>query len=209
MFQSGTAGPMAMLNPPSVYSATSRARRSRSKVSALTPTGLRPAAWLTRDSSLVSIQVLSRFSRRRISRKPAVSDACAMASLGATAVISTSVPMRNWARLTVTEADAGLDAGGEAGRARGMIAQAVKNGIQASRKRAARRCIGSESSKEQAQCHGGKRVAPDPPLMFCYNVAAMKPYVLQRGPHPPPRTKFFPHFQAGVDPRPPAPGQAP
>src|SRR3989454_9108160 len=83
-----------------------------------------------------------------------------MASLGATAVISTSVPMRNWARLTVTDADAGLDAGGEAGRAMGMIAQAVKNGIQASRKRAARRCIGSESNKEEAQSHGGGRGTP-------------------------------------------------
>src|SRR5712691_6537352 len=84
-----------------------------------------------------------------------------MASLGATAVISTSVPMRNWARVTVTETDADLDADCEAGRETGMIAQAVKNGIQASRKRAARRCIGSESSKVQVQCHGGKRVAPN------------------------------------------------
>src|SRR2546428_9941193 len=75
-----------------------------------------------------------------------------MASLGATAVISTSVPMRNWARLRVTGAGGGDDF------EMGMIAQAVKNGIQASRKRAAWRCIGSESSKEQTQCHGGKRV---------------------------------------------------
>src|SRR5438445_1144606 len=123
-----------------------------------------------------------------------------MASLGATAVISTSVPMRNWARLTVTDADAGLDAGGEAGRAMGMIAQAVKNGIQASRKRAARRCIGSESSKEQAQCHGGKRVAPDPLLMFCYNVAAMKPYVLKRGPDRPAEPKFSLDYEAELNP---------
>src|SRR2546426_7435949 len=76
-----------------------------------------------------------------------------MASLGATAVISTSVPMRNWARLTVTDADAGLDAGGEAGRAMGMIAQAGENGIQASRKKTARPCIGSGASKKQAQIH--------------------------------------------------------
>src|SRR2546428_8308272 len=78
-----------------------------------------------------------------------------MASLGATAVISTSVPMRNWARLTVTDADAGLDAGGEAGRAMGMIAQAGKNGKQARRKKTARRCIGSEASQKQTQSHGG------------------------------------------------------
>src|SRR5437899_7256935 len=77
-----------------------------------------------------------------------------MASLGATAVISTSVPMRNWARLRVTGAGGGDDF------EMGMIAQAVKNGIQASRKRAERRCIGSESNKEQTQCHGGKRVTP-------------------------------------------------
>src|SRR5437016_14676636 len=84
-----------------------------------------------------------------------------MASLGATAVISTSVPMRNWARLTVTDADAGLDAGGEAGRAMGMNAQAVKNGIQASRKRTARRCTGSESSKVQQEGHGTRVRSPN------------------------------------------------
>src|SRR2546426_10345863 len=84
-----------------------------------------------------------------------------MASLGATAVISTSVPMRNWARLTVTDADAGLDAGGEAGRAMGMIGQAGKNGIKASRKKAARRWIGSGASKKQAQCHGSRVRAPN------------------------------------------------
>src|SRR2546426_5327356 len=145
-----------------------------------------------------------------------------MASLGATAVISTSVPMRNWARLTVTDADAGLDAGGEAGRAMGMIAQAVKNGIQASRKRAARRCIGSESSKEQAQCHGtrvrspngvgssgGWVVAPSRRHhrttsrrhnAFCYNVAAMKPYVLKRGPDRPAEPKFSLDYEAELNP---------
>src|SRR2546425_12827415 len=83
-----------------------------------------------------------------------------MASLGATAVISTSVPMRNWARLTVTDADAGLDAGGEAGRAMGMIAQAGENGIQASRKRNGRRCIGSEASKKQRGVHWTRGPAP-------------------------------------------------
>src|SRR2546426_11610941 len=65
--------------------------------------------------------------------------------------------MRNWARLRVTGGDEGDDF------AMGMIAQAVKNGIQASRKRAARRCIGSESSKEQAQCHGTRVLSPNSP----------------------------------------------
>src|SRR5438445_13392680 len=124
-----------------------------------------------------------------------------MTSPGATAVSSTSVPMRNWARLRVTGGDEGDDF------AMGMIAQAVKNGIQASRKRAARRCIGSESSKEQAQCHGtrvrspngvgssgGWVVAPSRRHhrttsrrhnALCYNGAAMKPYVLKRGPDRP------------------------
>src|SRR2546422_4652599 len=83
-----------------------------------------------------------------------------MTSPGATAVNSTSVPMRNWARLRVTGGDDGFDTAGWVGREIGMIAQAVKNGIQASRKRAARRCIGSESSKEQTQCHGGERGGP-------------------------------------------------
>src|SRR5438093_1152072 len=87
-----------------------------------------------------------------------------MTSPGATAVSSTSVPMRNWARLTVTELPTfpppveGKGGGGEDDFEMGMIAQAVKNGIQASRKRAARRCIGSESNKEVAQSHGGMRV---------------------------------------------------
>src|SRR2546428_5180084 len=84
-----------------------------------------------------------------------------MASLGATAVISTSVPMRNWARLTVTDADAGLDAGGEAGRAMGVIAQAGENGIKGRRKKAARRCIWSEASKKKAQSHWNRGRAPD------------------------------------------------
>src|SRR5437867_4318886 len=84
-----------------------------------------------------------------------------MTSPGATAVSSTSVPMRNWARLRVTGGDEGFDTAGWMGRLIGMIAQAVKNGIQASRKRAARRCIGSESNKEVAQSHGGMRVAPN------------------------------------------------
>src|SRR5712692_3352404 len=83
-----------------------------------------------------------------------------MMSPGATAVSSTSVPMRNWARLRVTGGDDGFDTAGWVGREIGMIAQAVKNGIQASRKRAARRCIGSESNKEEAQSHGGMRVTP-------------------------------------------------
>src|SRR2546425_9083907 len=78
-----------------------------------------------------------------------------MTSPGATAVSSTSVPMRNWARLRVTGGDDGFDTAGWVGREIGIIAQAVKNGIQASRKRAARRCIGSESNKEEAQSHGG------------------------------------------------------
>src|SRR5256885_15516707 len=89
-----------------------------------------------------------------------------MASLGAMAVSSTSVPMRTWARVTVTELPTfpppaereGGDGGDDFDM--GMIAQAVKNGIQASRKRAARRCIGSESSKEQRECHGGERGTP-------------------------------------------------
>src|SRR5437867_10948370 len=89
-----------------------------------------------------------------------------MTSPGATAVSSTSVPMRNWARLTVTELPTfpppaeGKGGGGEDDFEMGMIAQAVKNGIQTSRKRAARRCIGSESNKEVAQSHGGMRVTP-------------------------------------------------
>src|SRR2546429_2381844 len=83
-----------------------------------------------------------------------------MASLGATAVISTSVPMRNWARLTVTDADAGLDAGGEAGRAMGVIAQAGENGIQGRRKKTARRCIGNEASQVQRGCHGARGRSP-------------------------------------------------
>src|SRR2546426_4295239 len=145
-----------------------------------------------------------------------------MASLGATAVISTSVPMRNWARLTVTDADAGLDAGGEAGRAMGMIAQAVKNGIQASRKRTARRCIGSESSKVQRECHGTRVRSPNgvgssggwvvaPSRLhhcttsrrhnaFCYNVAAMKPYVLKRGPDSPAEPKFSLDYEGELNP---------
>src|SRR5881628_3066317 len=116
-----------------------------------------------------------------------------MTSPGGTAVSSTSVPMRNWARLRVN------GGGGEDDFEMGMIAQAVKNGIQASRKRAARRCIESESSKEQAQCHG-KRVAPDPLLMFCYNVAAMKPYVLKRGPDRPAEPKFSLDYEAELNP---------
>src|SRR5437867_7900048 len=80
-----------------------------------------------------------------------------MTSPGATAVSSTSVPMRNWARLRVTGGDEGFDTAGWMGRLIGMIAQAVKNGIQASRKRAARHCIVSESNKERTQCHGGMR----------------------------------------------------
>src|SRR3989441_11691513 len=143
-----------------------------------------------------------------------------MTSPGATAVSSTSVPMRNWARLTVTELPTfpppaeGKGGGGGDDFERGMIAQAVKNGIQASRKRAARRCIGSESSKEQAQCHGGKRVAPNgvgssggwvvaPSRRhnaFCYNVAAMKPYVLKRGPDRPAEPKFSLDYEAELNP---------
>src|SRR2546428_12593935 len=86
-----------------------------------------------------------------------------MTLTGATAVSSTSVPMRNGARLTVTELPTfsppaeGKGGGGGDDFEMGMIAQAVKNGIQASRKRAARRCIGSESNKEQRECHGGER----------------------------------------------------
>src|SRR6266568_4719677 len=151
-----------------------------------------------------------------------------MTSPGATAVSSTSVPMRNWARLRVTGGGGGDDF------AIGMIAQAVKNGIQASRKRAARRCIGSESNKEQTQCHGGKRVTPHgrpeaargvqpglrdfdgetpscaglcggrtrqtPLLMFCYNGAAMKPYVLKRDPDSPAEPKFSLNYEAELNP---------
>src|SRR5439155_26878212 len=107
--------------------------------------------------------------RRRITSKPPVSDASATASLGATAVISTSVPMRNWARLTVTKLTPfpapaeGVGEGGGDVLEIGMIAQAVKNGIQASRKRAARRCIGSESSKVQRECHGTRVLSPNSP----------------------------------------------
>src|SRR5438552_18547160 len=74
--------------------------------------------------------------------------------------------MRNWARLTVTELPTfpppveGEGKGGGDDLETGMIAHAVKNAIQASRKRTARHCIGSESSKEQTQCHGGMRVTP-------------------------------------------------
>src|SRR5437667_320719 len=74
--------------------------------------------------------------------------------------------MRNWARLTVTELPTfpppveGEGKGGGDDLETGMIAHAVKNTIQASRKRTARHCIGSESSKEQTQCHGGMRVTP-------------------------------------------------
>src|SRR3989475_4126876 len=139
-----------------------------------------------------------------------------MASLGATAVISTSVPMRNWARLRVTGAGGGDDF------EMGMIAQAVKNGIQASRKRTARRCIGSESSKVQRECHGtwvrspngvgssgGWVVAPSRlhhrttsrrHNAFCYNVAAMKPYVLKRGPDRPAEPKFSLDYEAELNP---------
>src|SRR5438445_4741150 len=151
-----------------------------------------------------------------------------MTSPGATAVSSTSVPMRYWARLRVTGGGGGDDF------AMGMIAQAVKNGIQASRKRAAWRCIGSESSKEQTQCHGGKRVTPmgaqkqrgvysrvygastakrpaalgyagagpaSPLLLtFCYNGAAMKPYVLKRDPDSPAEPKFSLNYEAELNP---------
>src|SRR6266571_1285958 len=157
-----------------------------------------------------------------------------MTSPEATAVSSTSVPMRNWARLRVTGGDDGFDTAGWVGREMGMIAQAVKNGIQASRKRAARRCIGSESNKEQTQCHGGKRVTPHgrpeaargvqpglrdfdgetpscaglcggrtrqtPLLTFCYNGAAMKPYVLKRDPDSPAEPKFSLNYEAELNP---------
>src|SRR2546427_602564 len=92
-----------------------------------------------------------------------------MTSPGATAVSSTSVPMRNWARLTVTELPTfpppaeGKGGGGGDDFEMGMIAQAVKNGIQASRKRAARRCIGSESNKVQRECHGTRVLSPNSP----------------------------------------------
>src|SRR5213594_1146132 len=161
-----------------------------------------------------------------------------MTSPGATAVSSTSVPMRNWARLTVTELPTfpppaeGKGGGGEDDFEMGMIAQAVKNGIQASRKRAARRCIGSESNKEVAQSHGvgkvgseshflmklfgltkkwtltplfhcwaiGGRTRQTPLLMFCYNGAAMKPYVLKRGPDSPAEPKFSLNYEVELNP---------
>ena len=110
--QSRTAGPMAMLNAPSVCVAMSSAIVSSSKVSALTWTGECPAARFTCDSSLVSIQVLSICSSRRISSKPAVNAACAAASVGATAVMSTIVPMRYWARVCVTDVVAGATTAG-------------------------------------------------------------------------------------------------
>src|SRR2546430_14375396 len=84
-----------------------------------------------------------------------------MASLGATAVISTSVPMRNWARLTVTDADAGLDAGGEAGGGMGVIAQAGENGKKGRRKKNARRFIGNGANEKQRGCHGARGRAPE------------------------------------------------
>src|SRR3989442_10579468 len=151
-----------------------------------------------------------------------------MTSPGATAVSSTSVPMRNWARLTVTELSTfpppAEGKGGDGGDdfEMGMIAQAVKNGIQASRKRAARRCIGSESNKVQRECHGTRVRSPNgvgasggwvvgPSRLhhrttsrrhnaFCYNVAAMKPYVLKRGPDRPAEPKFSLDYDAALNP---------
>src|SRR5207245_9998913 len=114
--------------------------------------------------------------------------------------------MRNWARLRVTGGGGGGDFG------MGMSGQAGKDGIQASRKRTARRCIGSESSKVQRECHGTRVRSPNgvgssggwvvaPSRLhhrttsrrhnaFCYNVAAMKPYVLKRGPDRPAEPQF-------------------
>ena len=56
-----------MLNPPSVHAAISNERLKTAKVSGLIRTGLRPAAALACDSSLVGIQVLSNASMRWIS----------------------------------------------------------------------------------------------------------------------------------------------
>src|SRR5436309_10947387 len=103
--QASTAGPMAMLNPPSVRLAISIDRRRILRVSGLTFTGSRPAAAFTRDSSLLGIQVLSSSSRRWISRNPAVIAAWATSSDCATAVIVTSVPICIWARLMTTGVD--------------------------------------------------------------------------------------------------------
>jgi hypothetical protein len=55
---------MAMLNAPSVISAICSERRTTVSVSGLTTTGFTPADALTRDSSLVAIQVLSNCSSR-------------------------------------------------------------------------------------------------------------------------------------------------
>jgi hypothetical protein len=65
--------------------------------------------------------------------------------LGATAVISTMVPIRTCARFAVTEGGAGwagAAAGFEEGLKTGMIAQAVKKGSMTSRRRTATRRIG-------------------------------------------------------------------
>src|SRR3989442_2781602 len=110
-----------------------------------------------------------------------------MTSPGATAVSSTSVPMRNWARLTVTELPTfpppaeGKGGGGGDDFEMGMIAQAVKNGIQASRKRAARRCIGSESNKVQTQCHGTQVLSPAAPWS-CRRAAPLSGAFRRRSP---------------------------
>src|SRR5439155_25558989 len=104
-FQASTAGPMAMLNPPSVRPAISIDRRRIASVSGLTFTAPRPAAAFTRDSSLLGIQVLRSPSRRWISRNPAVHAAWATSPDCATAVIVTRVPMCVWARLMTTGAE--------------------------------------------------------------------------------------------------------
>src|SRR2546425_7882423 len=94
-----------------------------------------------------------------------------MASLGATAVISTSVPMRNWARLTVTDADAGLDAGGEAGRAMGMIAQPgseQRHHAHATRRSATDRRIRASLTERDffSRCRGTACCAPTVPVIM-------------------------------------------
>jgi hypothetical protein len=104
-----------------------------------------PAARLTRESSLVSIQVLISASIRRISWNPAVSAACARVSLGATAVISTMVPIKTCARFAVTAVAAGWawsGAGFGEGLEMGMITQLVRKGRQSNRTRTAPRRIG-------------------------------------------------------------------
>ena len=59
-----------------------------------------PAAAFTRESSLVGIQVLSNSSNRLISFRLLLAASLAVSSSFATAVTKTTVPIKNWLRLT-------------------------------------------------------------------------------------------------------------